>query len=383
MDALELMIQDAVRYHRASAFSQAERLYREILELHPSCADAHHNLGVMAVQRGMAAESLRYLKAALELNPGCEEYWLSYAQALLNMGQATQVMVVLEQARTLGMTGPRFDGFIAAAQQRKRLFADNATEMAAMLGGYLPNSAGTLESRVELALSAVNRVFGLLSRLPDGTEPSLGGDYPDLELLCAGPPSQAAASQLRALFDHHGSDKSTLHNYEYIYGHILQEPKVIRTVLEIGIGSNNLDVVSTMGSSGRPGASLRAFRDFLPNATVYGADIDSRILFSENRIETFYIDQLNASTFDNISERISDDFDLIIDDGLHSPDANLTTLLFSLKKIRCGGWFVVEDICQAAVPVWRVVAALLAGHYKSQIFVARGAYVFALQKGAQ
>ena len=45
------------------------------------------------------------------------------------------------------------------------------------------------------------------------------------------------------------------------------------------MGTNNPNLVSTMGSSGRPGASLYAFKEYLPNAIIYGADIDKDILF--------------------------------------------------------------------------------------------------------
>jgi 23S rRNA U2552 (ribose-2'-O)-methylase RlmE/FtsJ len=104
------------------------------------------------------------------------------------------------------------------------------------------------------------------------------------------------------------------------------------------MGSNNLDVVSNMGAGGRPGASLRAFRDFLPNAQIYGADIDDSILFQENRIKTFPVDQLNPEALSRLGELIPDNyFDLIIDDGLHAPDANVNTLSFALGKVAPGG----------------------------------------------
>ena len=40
------------------------------------------------------------------------------------------------------------------------------------------------------------------------------------------------------------------------------------------MGTNKPGLVSTMGASHTPGASLRAFRDYLPNAIVHGADVD-------------------------------------------------------------------------------------------------------------
>ena len=43
-----------------------------------------------------------------------------------------------------------------------------------------------------------------------------------------------------------------------------------------------------------PGASLRAWRDFFPNATILGADLDREVLFEEERITTGYMDQTDG-----------------------------------------------------------------------------------------
>ncbi len=51
--------------------------------------------------------------------------------------------------------------------------------------------------------------------------------------------------------------------------------------------------------------------------------------------------------------------DLVIDDGLHSPHANLRTLAFGLGIIRKGGWVVVEDISPYALEIWTLISAFL------------------------
>ena len=72
-----------------------------------------------------------------------------------------------------------------------------------------------------------------------------------------------------------------------------------------------------MGISAKPGASLRVWRDYFPGANIFGADIDQDILFSENRVETFYLDQTSKESIDAMWRAIKiSDFDLIIDDGL-------------------------------------------------------------------
>jgi hypothetical protein len=154
----------------------------------------------------------------------------------------------------------------------------------------------------------------------------------------------------------------------------------VTDLIEIGIGTSNRDVVSNMGPEGRPGASLRAFREFLPQARIYGADVDRRSLFKEERIRTFFVDQTEPESFGDLSAALTHEADLIIDDGLHSPNANIATLAFGLGKLKIGGWLVVEDITPHALPVWRVVSALLPDKYESHIVAARAALLFSVQR---
>jgi hypothetical protein len=118
----------------------------------------------------------------------------------------------------------------------------------------------------------------------------------------------------------------------------------INTVFELGIGTNNLRYRSNMGTKGTPGASLRMWRDFFPNAVIIGADVDRDILFQENRIETFYVDQTDESSISELWNKIDHDFEIMIDDGLHSFEANINFLSNSFHKLKIGGVYLIEDI---------------------------------------
>jgi hypothetical protein len=135
-----------------------------------------------------------------------------------------------------------------------------------------------------------------------------------------------------------------------------------------------------MGAQGMPGASLRAFREYLPKATIIGADVDKRILFQDDRIQTYFVDQTDLRSLESLGKNIPNSIDLIIDDGLHSPNANLAVLAFGLEKLKNHGWLVIEDIPERAVPLWEVVAALLPDTLPSKLLRAEGALVFAVQK---
>jgi hypothetical protein len=190
------------------------------------------------------------------------------------------------------------------------------------------------------------------------------------------------ATKLGEILKVNRSDKSTYHNYHYLYSHIFNELNNENlNILEIGIGTNNPSLVSTMGSNGRPGASLYAFAEYLPNANIYGADIDKSILFSTERINTCYVDQLDVKTFDNIKKTFGNiEYDLIIDDGLHSIGANFNTLLFALDNIKINGWIVIEDI---HIPEnWFSINYILSKNknIKTYLVKARVSFLFCVQR---
>lgn len=162
------------------------------------------------------------------------------------------------------------------------------------------------------------------------------------------------AERLNGLFDRHGSDKGGRErNYGGVYLSVLALIPNPRRIVEVGIGSGDRGVLSNMGAGARPGASLRAWREWIPGVSVVGADVDRNVLFQEDGIETCFVDQLEPASFCELRDRCRGGIDLLIDDGLHSVPAGLTTLSFWLGVAREGDWFVVEDVHELQVPVWR------------------------------
>lgn len=257
-----------------------------------------------------------------------------------------------------------------------------ASRILTALPAFAPYAQGSMKERASLTVLAAQQTVPLLCELLSSVSTCKHRELADVESICDDPESRTAANQLEGLFARHGSDKSTDHNYHWLYGRILRRPSEVRNLLEVGIGTNNADVISNMGTSGVPGASLRAFREFLPSANIYGADIDRRILFQEERIKTFFVDQTDLASFETLAGVTPEAFDLIIDDGLHAPNANIATMVFALKKIRVGGWFVVEDIPEASIPIWRLVASILPSRYTTFLLAARNAIVLAVENSA-
>lgn len=221
---------------------------------------------------------------------------------------------------------------------------------------YRPRSAGLSSIKSFLTVNTINNIFPLLVSLLE--------KYSLFEIKVKSIDSFKDSNlklqnSLHRLLSYYGSDKSTHHRYHYVLSTIFPDPSKVVSVLEIGLGSTNKNIVSNMGLHGKPGASLRAFKDYFCNARIYGADIDKNILFQEENICTYFVDQLNDETFNTLRQYLPKSVDLIIDDGLHSPDANIRSLIHLLDLLSEDGWLIIEDINLSSKPIWTVVAFIL------------------------
>ena len=163
---------------------------------------------------------------------------------------------------------------------------------------------------------------------------------------------------LSELCEKYGSDKGFMnyhskkpyawrpHSYASFYHSIFcLNRESVKFVYECGIGTNNLNIKSNMTENAEPGASLRVWKDYFVNANIFGGDIDKNILFEEDRIKTYFVDQLNVSSIKFMWEKTGvEKFDIIIDDGLHEPKANLNFFFNSIHKLKENGIYIIEDV---------------------------------------
>lgn len=175
-------------------------------------------------------------------------------------------------------------------------------------------------------------------------------------------------SEMNVLCDRYGSDKGEVksgghpypwpsHNYADFYESIFHLRKNdVALVIECGLGSNDPDMVSSMGIDGRPGASLRLWRDYFPKARIIGVDIDTGILFSEDRISTFECDQTSRASIETFVEKadlVEESADIIIDDGLHRFHAGRSFFEGMIKYLSPQGVYVIEDVAPADMPLYK------------------------------
>jgi hypothetical protein len=160
------------------------------------------------------------------------------------------------------------------------------------------------------------------------------------------------ATELCKIMEKHKSDKSIFiqHSYSPEYHKILSPYRdSARYILEIGIGTNEL-MKPIVGDEYKIGASLYGWAEYFPNAKIIGADIEDKVLFNHESINCFYCDQSSVNSLIRLTENINDTFkekveyDIIIDDGSHIIDHQITTLQTLISKLKAGGVYIIEDI---------------------------------------
>lgn len=183
--------------------------------------------------------------------------------------------------------------------------------------------------------------------------------------------------KLGDLLNKYGSDKATTHDYDVIYTNFANLSGVPVNMVEIGLGTTGARA-SSMGSGGSPGASARAFRDW--GASVIGADIDRSILVNEPGIRSYFVDQLIPRTLSELVSVMGEPLDLVIIDGLHTPEADLNSLLALAPCLSRRGLLVVEDIenVPEITEIWRAVLWALPSIYRGALILTKVSAVLLL-----
>jgi hypothetical protein len=128
-----------------------------------------------------------------------------------------------------------------------------------------------------------------------------------------------------------GTDKASReHNYLSFYESFFQAIRHDRIkILEIGVFY---------------GASLRVWKEYFPNGIVIGADIDPGVRsYSTPRILTEVIDQSNIEDLVQLGVKYGP-FDIVIEDGSHLWEHQITTFKTLFPFVQHGGLYIVEDL---------------------------------------
>ena len=137
------------------------------------------------------------------------------------------------------------------------------------------------------------------------------------------------------------SDKCSFHGYGPYYEEIFRARGIhnIRKVLEIGVGYRGL-----MHPDYQDGASLYMWRDFFPEAHIYGIDNHTDLHISGDRISFWQCDQSKVEHLLRVRMLVGADIDLVVDDGSHEPEDQILSALAFVPLLSPQGVYVIEDV---------------------------------------
>ncbi len=152
----------------------------------------------------------------------------------------------------------------------------------------------------------------------------------------------------------YGTDKcpQIKHAYTPFYYALLKDKRnSIKKVLEIGIGKTRKnhhrpEKVYELGIKPylERGASLYMWRDFFPNAQVFGADIRPETMFEDERIKTYLCDERKENNLVSLVENIGSDIDAVIDDASHHVTDQIFTCQTLLPLLKKDVIYIIEDV---------------------------------------
>lgn len=134
-------------------------------------------------------------------------------------------------------------------------------------------------------------------------------------------------------FTYNGQYTDCCHNYTPVYAKLFEgKEDQVKHVLEIGVNQ---------------GCSLRMWKEYFSNASIVGIDIDENCLFAEPRITCLQADQNDPKSLCSALAMLHPDgplFDLIIDDGSHEREHQITSMRTLLPFLNLWGHYVIEDL---------------------------------------
>lgn len=138
------------------------------------------------------------------------------------------------------------------------------------------------------------------------------------------------------LADNSRTDKNTTHSYLPLYDTLFSRLRTTaKNILEIGI---------------QTGGSIKLWRDYFENASVYGVDIIPRenvwnVLLHDPRIKIHAsVDAYDTIFFNNTFLNSEIKFDMMLDDGPHTLDSMKAFIQMYSHLLSDDGILVVEDV---------------------------------------
>ena len=143
------------------------------------------------------------------------------------------------------------------------------------------------------------------------------------------------------LIDNKTTDKNTTHSYLDLYEKLLFSKKhTAKHVLEIGIGD----------FGDKNGGSVKLWRDYFPNATIYSLDILpadrvlDELLIDDRVVLHTSTDAYNESVFNTHFLQKNMKFDFMLDDGPHTLESMVQFITLYSQLMEDDGILIIEDV---------------------------------------
>ena len=137
-------------------------------------------------------------------------------------------------------------------------------------------------------------------------------------------------SPLHELGERYRPSKRTHDYLRHYWSHFRDIRDGARRVVEIGVQTDR---------------SIRMWEEFFPKAEILGIDIDPRCkVFEGGRRRVFIGDQLDTAFLERFAAETGGGFDVVIDDGLHTAEAILTSFSVLFPALAPRGIYAVEDL---------------------------------------
>jgi len=163
----------------------------------------------------------------------------------------------------------------------------------------------------EIAVHAA-RLGGVVDAPPREPDPSLRDD------------------PLNRLAERHRPSKIGHDYMRHYWRHFRDRRETTRRLVEVGVQTDR---------------SIRLWEEFFPNAEILGIDIDPECKrFQGGRRRIFIGDQLDTEFLHRFVVETGGGFDIVIDDGLHTEEAILTTFSVLFPALQARGVYAIEDI---------------------------------------
>lgn len=155
--------------------------------------------------------------------------------------------------------------------------------------------------------------------------------------------NSSSSKNLKEIFDKHQCDRGSIkHRYDIVYEKELNMYHKVPSVKMIEVGVFK-------------GAGICSWLDYFPSnlKKIIGIDIFTRTdphelgIYSPDDSEKIRLIKEDSTTIDlsvHLSKNRREKFDIIIDDGMHSPESNARTFTNLVPYLKKSGVYFIEDV---------------------------------------